>query len=87
MYGKGGQGVFKGELRPKVELCFENLLDQIANFGRLVFVTLTFHIAHLNRHTQMISGVPLKLTWCQRLVSRALQNQETQICAKENRPI
>ena len=57
MYGKGGQGVFKGELRPKVELCFENFLDQIANFF-LVFVTLTFHIAHLNRHTQMISGVP-----------------------------
>ena len=65
MCGKGGQGVFKGELRPKVELCFENLLDQIANFGRLVFVTLTFHIAHLNRHIRKILGVLLKMTWCQ----------------------
>ena len=34
MYGKGGWEVFKGELRTaEIELCFGNLLDQIATLG------------------------------------------------------
>ena len=31
---------------------------------RLILTSLTFHIAHLYRYTQNISGLPQKLIWC-----------------------
>ena len=39
---------------------------------RSILMPRTFHIAHLNRHTRKISGVPLKVTWCQGLGVQSL---------------
>ena len=46
----------------------------------------SFHTAHLNRPSRNISGVPLRLTWCQGFGARACQSQVTQIRAHKNRP-
>ena len=52
---------------------------------RSILMPLTLHIAHLNCHCCNISGVPLRLTWCQGFGARACQSQVTQIRAHRNR--
>ena len=39
---------------------------------RSILMPPTFHIAHLDHHTRKISGVPLKVTWCQGLGVQSL---------------
>ena len=39
---------------------------------RSILMPRTFHIAHLNRHTRKISGVPLKTAWCKGFGVRSL---------------
>ena len=40
----------------------------------LILMPPTFHIASLNRHTPKFSGVPQKLTWCQKVGLQVLQS-------------